>query len=100
MQPHLIFCDVECKYLHRGFQILLYKYLFFIYKLKCINQFLPSDSERSSSEAQSICRFSMSSRGNNPSASKDAGGNPLSLLPPTVGFLIRIGFDETLFSLS
>jgi len=41
----------------------------------------------------------MSSRGNNPSASNDAGGNPLSLLPPTVGFLIRLGFDDTLFSL-
>jgi hypothetical protein len=69
------------------------------YKFKCLSQILPSDSERSSSEAQSICRFSMSSRGNNPSASKDAGGNPLSLLPPTVGFLIRIGFDDILFSL-
>jgi len=41
----------------------------------------------------------MSSRGNNPSASNDAGGNPLSLLPPTVGFLTRLTFDDTLFSL-
>lgn len=61
---------------------------------------LPSDSERSSSsEAQTTCRFSMSSRGNNPSASYDAGGKPLSLLPPTIGILIRLVFDEILFSL-
>lgn len=73
--------------------------IIFYKQIKTYNQLLPSDSESSSSEAQSICRFSMSSRGNNPSASNDAGGNPLSLLPPTVGFLIRLGFDDTLFSL-
>lgn len=71
-----------------------------IYKNLNNNKLLPSDSERSSSEAQSILRLSKSSRGNNPSASYDALGNPLSLLPPTSGTLIRLVFDETPFSLS
>jgi hypothetical protein len=64
-----------------------------------LNLILPSDSERSSSEAQSICKLSISSSGNNPSASYDAFGNPLSLLPPTKGILMRLAFDGVEFSL-